>query len=350
MTGRSTILIDHTPQGKVAALWQNGRLEDVLVDPPASDPTPRLGAIHMGQVGRPMKGINGCFVELGDGQTGFLRNPKGLRPGAHILVQVTGQTEVGKSPPVSQRLMFKGQLAIVTPGAAGLNVARSIRDEETRAILADVAREAMEGAAPDLGLILRTAAADANPEDVLAEVTDLRRLAEAVLSDTSTTACLLVDAPDAAEQALRDWPAAEVIDEAGAFERFDIWGEISRLTRDDVPLKAGGSLCIQPTRALVAIDVNTGADLTPAAALKTNLAAARDIPRQLRLRGLGGQIIVDFAPLTKRERRDIETALRAGFKADGIETSLVGWTQLGLFELQRKKERRPLMECIGDIL
>ena len=350
MTDHGSILIDHTEQGKVAALWQNGRLEDVLVDPPADDPTPRLGAIYMARVGRPMKGINGCFVELGDGQTGFLRNPKGLRPGAHILVQVTGQTEDGKAPPVSQRLMFKGQLAIVTPGAAGLNVARSIRDEETRAVLGDVARQAMEGAAQGLGLILRTAAADAEPDNVLDEVADLRRLAEAVLADDGKAACLLVDAPNAAEQALRDWPAAEVIDEAGAFERFDIWSEIARLTCDDVPLKAGGSLCIQPTRALVAIDVNTGADLTPAAALKTNLAAARDIPRQLRLRGLGGQVIVDFAPMTKRERREIEAGLRAGFKADTIETSLVGWTQLGLFELQRKKERRPLAECIGDSL
>jgi Rne/Rng family ribonuclease len=103
-------------------------------------------------------------------------------------------------------------------------------------------------------------------------------------------------------------------------------------------------MMIEPTRALVAVDVNTGPDTSPAAALKANIAAARDLPRQLRLRGLGGQVVVDFAPMPKKERALVEQVLRAAFKADGAESSLSGWTTLGLYELVRKRDRRPLAE------
>ena len=99
---------------------------------------------------------------------------------------------------------------------------------------------------------------------------------------------------------------------------------------------------VEATRALVAVDVNTGNDTSPSAALKANLAASRALPRALRLRGLGGQIVVDFVSMSKAHRKQVEQSLRAAFKADPIETSLVGWTQMGLFELQRKRERLPL--------
>ena len=105
-------------------------------------------------------------------------------------------------------------------------------------------------------------------------------------------------------------------------------------------------MTIEPTRALVAVDVNTGSDFSLPAGLKANIATAKDLPRQLRLRGLGGQIVVDFAPSPKHERRTIETELRRAFKADSIDTILVGWTTLGHFELQRKRERLPLPEIL----
>ena len=102
---------------------------------------------------------------------------------------------------------------------------------------------------------------------------------------------------------------------------------------------------VEPTRALTAIDVNTGSDASPGAGVKANAAAARAIPRALRILGLGGQVVVDFAPMPKSNRRQIEQTLRAAFKNDPIETSLVGWTTLGNFELQRKRERFPVFEA-----
>ena len=113
-----------------------------------------------------------------------------------------------------------------------------------------------------------------------------------------------------------------------------------------VALPGGYSMVIEPTTALVAVDINTGGDTSPAAGLKANLAALRDLPRQLRLRGLGGQIVVDPAPVPKKDRRQLEQVLRAGLKREAAESVLAGWTTLGLMEIQRKRDRLPLKEIL----
>jgi Rne/Rng family ribonuclease len=150
-------------------------------------------------------------------------------------------------------------------------------------------------------------------------------------------------APGARAEALRDWvhPGDALRVGPTALAEAGLWEIAGELRRPPVA-RAAGSITIVPTRALVAVDVNTGADVSPAAALKANLAAARELPRQLRLRGLGGQVVVDFAPLAKPDRPKVETALSAALRHDGIDTAIVGWTPLGHLEIQRKRARRPL--------
>ena len=111
-------------------------------------------------------------------------------------------------------------------------------------------------------------------------------------------------------------------------------------------IRFGASLWIEPTRACVTVDVNTGPDTSPAAGLKANIAAARELPRQLRLRGLGGQVVVDFAPMPKRDRQILDQALRAAFKGEAAETNLAGFTALGLYEMVRKRDRLPLADLL----
>jgi Rne/Rng family ribonuclease len=155
--------------------------------------------------------------------------------------------------------------------------------------------------------------------------------------------CLLA-APGAAATARRDWqktPQDPVIEGPGAFATQEVWETVAELHRPRVPLDTG-HMMIEPTHALTAVDVNTGSDVSPAAALKVNLAAARALPRQLRLRGIGGQITIDLAPLAKANRGQVERALAAALKSDGIVTTLAGWTPLGHLELVRKRSRRPL--------
>jgi Rne/Rng family ribonuclease len=177
----------------------------------------------------------------------------------------------------------------------------------------------------------------------------MRELAEQVMADVTGGPELLVDAPGPHDEAWRDWadPAPDEVDEgAGAFARHAVDDMIEALVAPLVRMASGGVMAIEPTRALVAVDVNTGNDTSPAASLKANIAAARDLPRQLRLRGLGGQITVDFAPMPKRDRATLEQQLRAAFKGEAAETSLAGWTPLGNYELQRKRDRRPLAELM----
>jgi len=338
------ILIEPLPAGgDAAALMVDGRLQDLLLDPDPADATPRPEAIYRAVPSRPMKGLGGVMVDLGGGCTGFLRGPRPPAPGRPLLVQVSAWVEPGKASPVSARLRLKGRTAILTPDAPGHNIARSMRDPGRRAALAALAGEAMASAEPALGLVLRTAAAEAPDAEIRHEIAALRAEWASLLADASGTPALLRQAPGAADQALRDWRTAgdNLRRAATSLADAGVWEDVAALRAPQVAL-GQGSLAVEPTRALVAVDVNTGSDLSPAAALKVNLAAAAELPRQLRLRGLGGQIAIDFAPLARSDRPRIEAALAAALRADGVDTAVVGWTPLGHLELQRRRVRRPV--------
>lgn len=340
---RGRVIVLGTCHGReAAALIVDGQLMDLLVD--AGDTAGFApGAILRGVLDRQMKGQGGAFVKLPDGETGFLRETRGLAPGRPVVVQVAGFAEPGKALPVTTRLLFKSRHCIVTPAAPGLNVSRRVRGEDARERLGALAVAGMDGS--DFGLILRSAAEAADGDEIAADIAETRALAEAVTADLAGGPELLLAAPGPHDEAWRDWPEPapdEVAEGADAFTRHGVDEMVDALLSPLVPLPGGGHMAIEPTRALIAVDVNTGADTSPAAGLKANIAAARDLPRQLRLRGLGGQVTVDFAPMPKRDRATLDQQLRQAFKGEAAETSLAGWTPLGNFELQRKRDRLPL--------
>ncbi len=340
MKGRM-IVLDHIGGREAAALMVDGRLDDLLID---DTDAPRVGAIYRAICDRPVKGQGGMFLRLPEGGSAFLRQAKGLAPGEPLLVQVTGVGEPGKAVPVTDRVLFKSRYAIVTPDAPGLNVSRTITDEEERARLLAIAAEVMEG---PFGLILRSAAAGAEGEAVAEDIAAMLDLATAVTDDMNgSEAECLTEGDGPHMMAWREWNAPTVVTEPGGFAREGVLDAIDALRSPEVDLSEG-SMVVEPTRALVAVDVNTGGDTSPAACLKVNLAASRALPRALRLRGLGGQIVVDFAPMSKAHRAQLEQSLRASFRNDPIETSLLGWTPGGNFELSRKRERAPTARLIG---
>ncbi len=350
MIGRMVIL-GHWRGCEAAALLVDGSLEDLLIAAPGGT-VPLPGAIYRGKVDRQMKGQGGVFLRLPEGGSAFLRETAGLAPGQSLLVQVTGHAEAGKATPVTTRLLFKSRLAIVTPGAPGINISRRIRDAAARARLEALAATAMAGADAALGLILRSAAEGAEDDAVLADIALMRGLAEQVLADTNGAPELLVEGAGPHDTAWRDWsdPAPDSLEDGpDALAEHGLLERIDKLLSPEVGLPGGGRMLIEPVSALVAVDVNTGGDTSPAASLKANIAAARDLPRQLRLRGLGGMIVVDFAPMPKRDRAAVEQQLRAAFKGEAAETSLAGWTPLGNYELQRKRDRLPLRSLLGQV-
>ena len=341
MKGRIVVL-DIIGDQAAAALIVDGVLEDLAIDPATDAPLP--GAIYRAVADRPVKGQGGLFVKLPEG-SGFLRQTAGIAPGDRLLVQVTGPAEPGKAIPVTTRLLFKSRYAILTPGAPGLNISRKIRDEGARISLDVLARGAMAGADETLGLILRSASETAEEDDVANDIADMRALAEAVLVDLTGPPELLVEGASAQETAWRDWADPvpdEVVEAPGGFADHGVLEMIDALRLPRVALSGGGHMMIEPTRALLSIDVNTGPDTSSAASLKANIAAVRELPRQLRLRGLGGQIVVDFAPMPKKDRAILDQVMRGAFKGEAAETNLAGWTTLGLFEMTRKRDRLPL--------
>ncbi|WP_050527190.1 ribonuclease E/G [Pseudorhodobacter aquimaris] len=344
MKGR-VVILDEVQTRPAAALLVDGQLQDLLIDPETDVALP--GAIYRAVADRPMKGQGGVFVKLPQGK-GFLRQTTGIAPGARLLVQVTGPAEGGKAVPVTTRTLFKSRYAIVTPGAPGRNISRRIRDDETRALLETLADAGMKGADEGLGLILRSACEGVEAEEIAEDIAAMRQLAEAVLADIDGRPELLVEGVGAQETAWRDWadPAPDEV-LTGGFADHGVLDMIDDLLSPRVGLQDTGHMMIEPTRALLAVDVNTGGDTTPAAGLKANIAAARELPRQLRLRGLGGQIVIDFAPMPKRDRAVLDQVLRAAFKGSAAETSLVGWTTMGLYELVRKRDRLTLAEVLA---
>ncbi|MEX0350053.1 MAG: ribonuclease E/G [Paracoccaceae bacterium] len=339
MKGR-TIILDHIQGREAAALLVDGQLDDFLI---ASD-APVPGTIYRARADRPVKGQGGMFLTTPDGAA-FLRQVKGLAPGATLLVQVTGYAEPGKGIPVTAKLLFKSRYAIVTPGAPGLNVSRSIRDEEERDRLQEIAHDEMGESG--FGLILRSACAGADADEIAEDIAQMAGLAEQVMQDAEGPPERLSDGDGPHVQAWRDWTdPAEVVTQPGGFEEHGVLDLLDDVRSARAPLAGGGFLFIEPTRALVAIDVNTGSDTSLAAGQKANFACAKALPRALRLRGLGGQIVIDLAPMAKKDRRGFEAALRAALRADGEETTLAGWTPLGHFELQRKRGRVPISEVL----
>ncbi len=378
MKGR-VIVLGEADQPIAAALMVDGRLEDLAVR--ARDGSRALpGQIWRAKVTRKLP-KSGAFCDLTSGESGYLREARDVRQGDQILVQVVNLPEAGKAATLTTRLLFKGPRLILTPASPGVNVSRKIGNEAERARLAELVTARLDKTSQDLGgtdtlgVIVRTSA---RGEEALYLERELDALlwqyqsangsdgakdgpiSDLVLSgwlDPMPDAILLAKA-DAAlltkdingEGALHIWGDDRLVERFRTTESptldAGVLDAVEGLRNPTVGLDGGGSMVIEATRALVAIDVNTGGDFSPAAGLKANLSAARDLPRQLRLRGLGGQGILDFAPMPKQHRKTLEEALKKAFRADPVETTLVGWTRLGLYEIQRKRERIPFSEVL----
>lgn len=358
MKGRIVLLLEAGHGApSMAACVDDGRLTDLLVDAPEDDATPSPGAVHRAKVTRVIPSMGAVFMDIGDGREGFLKTgaAKGYSSGDLVMVQISRHAEKGKATPVSDEPLFKGRFSILTPHAPGINVARKIKDTDERARLKAAAEAALEelgqlgDGAP--GVILRTGAEGIPAEAIEDDVRSLAELrAEAETSDPADLG-EVVAAPTAEVQAWRDWtnpyPDDAIHGGPEMFEHYGVWDAIEALRRVRVELGEGGAwMSIEPTSALVAVDINTGASFTPNAGLRANLAAAENLPLQLRMRGLGGQIVMDCAPMNKRDRPKFEVALKRALRDDPVETTAVGWTPLGHMELLRKRERRPLAELL----
>ena len=331
------IILDELNGKEAAVLLRSNKLEDCffsLTDERILTPE----NIYNGLIDRTVKGQGGAFIKLPNNTNGFLRNSKGLKLGEKIFVQVTGYPDEGKAIPLTNKIMLKGRTVIVTPFAKGINFSRQIKLEHEKLRILD----ALNSIFPDdldFGIIVRSVARHSRSEDIQNEAKFYINKAKKILSGEEKKPTQLVQGSSPHELALREWQISDDIKVIyNGFEDYGILDKLESLLNPKV--EAGlGTIFIESTRALVAVDVNTGKDFSLTSGLKANLNLARMLPRQLRLRGLGGQIVLDLAPMPKRDRKLFEIELKRAFKADPVDTALVVWTPLGHYEMQRKRER-----------
>jgi Ribonuclease G/E len=382
---------------ELAALIENRRVTDWVFGP-SDGPAPET--LYKAKVERAVPGAGAVFVDVGTGQ-GYLREARGLKSGSLLVVEATSIPEPGKAVPVSPRVLFRQRYTIHTPGAPGINIARSITGAEERARLQAAIETYIDGLEDWLarrgqdraedaarvrqvlnahatgGTILRSAA-KGQPEERIRRDLDLavaaRLAAEEALADPGRPPGVVAPAPLPRDYALREWSerigrvvlgpgdfdalaameqhrlsalADRIERMPDPFDQYGVWEEIERMRGPRTELPSGGWMAVEQTRAMVTVDVNTAGEFSPGAAMTANVEAARELPRQLRLRGLGGQVAIDLAPLKKAERRRFEDTLKSALRRDPVETTLAGWTPLGHFELQRKRERRPITDLLA---
>src|SRR4051812_31487621 len=394
------ILINVTPQETRVAVTELGAVQELHVE--RSSSRGLVGNIYLGRVCRVLPGMQSAFVEIGLPRAAFLhvadiwsaRNGNGVeRPiekilseGQTLLVQVVKDPIGSKGARLSTQASIAGRLLVYLPQDPHIGISQRIEDEAERESL----REKLQGLIPPGetgGFIVRTVAEQAAEPELAADIEYLitlwkqiqlaaqtappqaslyqdLTLATRVLRDlvTGTTERIIVDSREtftrvqefASKYTRQALPILEHYNgERPLFDLFSVEEEIERALARRVDLKSGGYGIIDQTEALTTIDVNTGGFVSGRSfddtIYKTNLQAPQAIARQLRVRNLGGIIIVDFIDMESVEHRDAVMAeFRKTLARDRTRVTVNGFSQLGLVEMTRKRTRESLAHVLCE--
>jgi Rne/Rng family ribonuclease len=371
-----------------AALRERGVSVELHVE---DDDGPRVGRIVKARVDAVQPSLQAAFLTIDGGHRAFLRSgdlPGGGKPppieqrlsaGSALLVQIARDPLGGKDARATARIALPGRYLLLRPDDPRRSVSNRIRDPKEQERLSGI----LDGLPGEVGYIARTAARGAGEErlregagTLLEQWRGIERAGAAatapsvVLREPETLDRLLRDAPaggvdrlllddprdvDRARERLREWGAADEVEIAlhrgsvSLIEASGLLQELRAAREPRVRLPSGGRITIEPTRALVSVDVDS-ASLAPllereSGALQVNLEAAREIARQLRLRDLGGAVVVDFLDLALApNRRRVASEIERALAEDPARTRIGGFGRLGLFELTRERTRVSIPE------
>ncbi len=378
---------------------EDGKVAQIQAQP--EDAGSLLGDIYVGKVRNIVKNINAAFVEYEQGKMGYLSLDAKVCPihtdgvvsdgtrvliGDEIIVQIEREAVKTKPPTLSGTLNFPGKYVVLIYGERTVSISSKIKDAERKQQLRGFLRNNIDG---DYGFVARTNCKDAPDEKILKEIAFLKQQLENIKKFGVHRAKFncLYHAPDAYLCDIRDsydsLLESIITDDDEIFNRimefakiyqpedikkikrwdnadgkldavYDVTKTLEHALMPKVWLKNGGYLVIQPTEALVSIDVNTGKAISKKkdvqkTFLKVNLEAATQIAKQLRLRNLSGMILIDFIDMKDADyNKQLMDRLRTEFAKDPVKTILVDMTKLGLVEVTRKKVRKSLYEQIKD--
>ena len=358
------ILVHAEPHRYRAVAIGGGRAVDLMTVPRPTAGT--IGSIYFGRVVRVVGGMKGAFVDIGLERPAFLSIDRAVpAEGKPVAVQLVEQASAGKAPRVSRRIAIEGRFLVLLPNGRGIAPSRRL-DEEDRKRLAGVLEPHLKGQ----GVIVRAAAAAADPPALIGELDVLRSLWEDVASRMSGNPPACIHAEHGLRRILCTFgaPSARFVfsepqsvrearnlaktvgrgledsialaeEGEGIFDRYGVADVLAAVGGPEVTLASGGRLSIETTAALTAIDVDSGAGSAAAeAALTANLEGAGEIGLQLRLRELGGPVVIDFIRMSRKGDHDrVLRRLAQSVESDRLAVQVLGWTRGGLFELNRAR-------------
>lgn len=358
------------------------------------------GNIYKGVIHNVDANLQAAFISYGAAKNGFLQidevhpeyylsphdSSKGkkypliqkvLKAGQEVLVQVIKEPTGGKGAFLSTYLSIPGRFLVLTPGKSQLGVSRKVEDEEDRERL----RKLIDGLPTQegLGVIVRTASINASKTSMLKDLQFLKRQWKEVRSrgEAEPAPCLVYEEPSLASRAVRDYLSDDVKEiwvddedtakelketvnlifprrtnacqiklhnptQQSMWDAFDLQTQLDQIYSREVNLPSGGRLVFDQTEALMAIDINsgkiTGRSNFESMALRTNMEAAQVIAQQLRLRDIGGQIVIDFIEMRERNHwRELAKVMRQAMKSDRARFDIAKVSSFGLMEVVRQR-------------
>jgi len=403
MHNEEKVLVNVTPNETRVAWVENGVLQEVWVE--RSNKRGLVGNIYIGKVERVLPGMQAAFVNIGLERAAFLHVSdicvkemgiedeecediaKLLRPGQKIMVQVVKDPLGTKGARISMQVTIPSRLSVYMPSERTLGVSQKIETAEERERLRDLMKQVPEYKDSEGGFIVRTVAEGAEFHELRADVLFLHKLWSCIeeKAKTARKPCVIYedlplylrimrDIPieriekirvDSTEtlQKMQQFVTTYVMDlddklglyqgERPIFDLYNIEQEIQGSLEKRVNLKSGGYLIIDQTEAMTTIDVNTGAFVghknLEETIYRTNLEATQAIARQLRLRNLGGIIILDFIDMEVEEhKKHVLTVLGKELGRDRVKTSISSISSLGLVEMTRKRTRESLERTLCE--
>ena len=406
MSTKEEILINVTPRETRVAVVENGTLQELHIERTLSRGI--VGNIYKGKVVRVLPGMQAAFVDIGLDKNGFLhaadiaRNDPAFsgepmrdippiqelaHEGESVYVQVLKDPIGSKGARLTTELSMPSRNLVYLPRGAGIGISQKIENEQERERLKTVVEKSIEQQSLEGGFIIRTLAESASDDDIAHDMLFQQRLWQHTLAAMKNAAPaslvhedvplslrtmrdlvdeslekIRIDSKESFDKALafaRDF-VPEVVDkieyypgEQPLFGLYSIEQSIQNAMERKVMLTSGGDLVIDQTEAMTTIDVNTGSYVGRRnhgdTLFKTNLEAATEIAHQMRLRNLGGIIIVDFIDMQKRSHKNqVMAALEAAIAKDRVKINITDISPLGLVEITRKRTRESLAEVMCE--
>ena len=396
---RHEILLNFTPLETRVAVVEQGMLQEILIE--RATHRGLVGNVYLGQVVRVLPGMQACFVDIGLDRSAFLHTkdfPSSqethersiqqlVTEGQSLLVQVIKDPVGSKGARLTAEVSLPARHLVLMPFATHVGISQRIDDEATREHLKTIAVEALKAQNLECGVIMRTAGDGQTTDELEEDLVYLKRVWDNILKEqqTAKAPALLFEELPLTHRMIRDQIRRETdrvfIDsletytklsqfaskfmpelshliqhyqgDRPIFDLYQIEDEIEKALSRQVELKSGAYLVVDQTEAMTTIDVNTGrfvgAHTLEQTVFRTNLEAAVAIGRQLRLRNLGGMVVIDFIDMDDDEhRRQVLRTLERSLDEDPVKTRVIGFNDLGLVVLTRKRSRESLSDLLQE--